>query len=159
AALLGRAERPVILAGRGARTQAAWDARIALAERLGSVVLSDLKSGAKFPTDHPAHLVPPFNALPRSAREILCEADAILSLDWVDLGGALKQAAAVGKVTAKIVNASLDSHLHTGAGMEYQALPPADVFMAATSDTVVDELVQSLGAGRKALWGARARAK
>src|SRR5262245_8611622 len=40
-ALLARAERVVMLAGRGARTQAAWDARIALAERLGAVVMSD----------------------------------------------------------------------------------------------------------------------
>jgi thiamine pyrophosphate-dependent acetolactate synthase large subunit-like protein len=159
AAIFSRAERPVILAGRGARTQGAWDARIALAERLGAVVMSDLKSGAKFPTDHPAHVVPPFNALPRGAREILCEADVILSLDWVDLGGALKQAGAVGKVTAKIVSASLDSHLHTGAGMEYQALPPSDVLMAATPDAVVDELVQALGPGRRSPWTTRTRAK
>ena len=156
AAILWRAERPVILAGRGARTQTAWDARIALAERLGAIVMSDLKSGAKFPTDHPAHIVPPFNALPKSAREILCQADAILSLDWVDLGGALKQA---GRVTAKVIHASLDSHLHTGAGMEYQALPAADVFMAAMSDNVVDELVQTLSRRTKAPWKARTPAK
>src|SRR4051812_24392837 len=68
--LLSRSERPVILAGRGARTQSAWDARLALAESLGAIVMSDLKTGAMFPTDHPAHVVPPFNALPRPAREI-----------------------------------------------------------------------------------------
>jgi thiamine pyrophosphate-dependent acetolactate synthase large subunit-like protein len=158
-ALLGRAERPVILAGRGARSDAAWQARIRLAERLGACVMSDLKSGAMFPTDHPAHIVPPFNALPKLARETLAEADAILSLDWVDLGGALKQASAAGKVSAKIVSASLDYQLHTGAGMEYQALAPADVFMATTSDVLVDELVEALGTGRKPPWKPRALSK
>lgn len=149
------AERPVILFGRGARTQAAWDARVRLAEKLGACAMTDLKSGAMFPTDHPAHIVPPFNQLGKSARETLCEADVILALDWVDLGGALRQAGSIGKVTAKIVNASLDHTLHKGAGMEYQALPPADVFMAATSDTVVEELVTALGEGRKAPWKER----
>jgi len=154
--LLDGAKRTVILAGRGARTEAAWALRIRLAERLGACVMSDLKSGAMFPTDHPAHIVPPFNALPKPARETLLEADAILSLDWVDLSGALKQASAAGKVSAKIVSASLDFHLHSGAGMEYQALSPADVLMATTSDALVAELVEALGPGRKSPWKERA---
>jgi thiamine pyrophosphate-dependent acetolactate synthase large subunit-like protein len=158
-AILARSQRPVILAGRGARDDDAWRARIALAERLGAVVMSDLKSGAMFPTDHPAHLVPPFNQLPKPAREILCQADAIVSLDWVDLGGALLQAANAGKVTAKIVAASLDQMLHTGAGMEYQGLAPADVFMAATSDAAVFALVEALGPGKKAPWKERVTVK
>src|SRR5258708_3918675 len=153
--LLEGAKRPVILAGRGARTHAAWELRVRLAERLGACVMSDLKSGAMFPTDHPAHVVPPFNALPKLARETFSEADAILSLDWVDLGGALKQASAAGKVSAKIVSASLDFHLHNGAGMEYQALPPVDVMMATTSDVAVAELVAALGPGRKSPWKER----
>jgi thiamine pyrophosphate-dependent acetolactate synthase large subunit-like protein len=157
--LLDGAKRPVILAGRGARTDAAWELRIRLAERLGACVMSDLKSGAMFPTDHPAHVVPPFNALPKLARETLRESDAILSLDWVDLSGALKQASAVGKVSAKIVSASLDFHLHSGAGMEYQGLPPADVLMATTSDALVVELVEALGPGRKSPWKERAPVK
>jgi thiamine pyrophosphate-dependent acetolactate synthase large subunit-like protein len=159
AALLSGAKRPVILAGRGSRSDAAWNARVLLAERLGAVVMSDLKSGAMFPTDSPAHVVPPFNAAPKLAREILCEADAILSLDWIDLGGALKQARAVGAVTAKIVSASLDQYLHNGAGMEYQALAPADVFMATTSDALVEELVEALGAGKRAPWKTKPPAK
>ena len=52
-----------MLMGRGARDQAIWDARITLAERLGAVVMSDLKAGSMFPTDHPAHPVDPFNVL------------------------------------------------------------------------------------------------
>ena len=154
--LLARAERPLILFGRGARNDKAWNARIRLAERLGACAMSDLKSGAIFPTDHPAHVVPPFNALSKSAREIVCAADLILSLDWVDLGGLLKQAGTDGKVSAKVIAASLDQMLHSGAGMEYQALPPTDVFMATTSDAAVEELVQALGPGDAPPWQERA---
>ena len=154
-ALLTRAARPVILAGRGARTEAAWNARIALAETLGAVVMSDLKTGAMFPTDHPAHVVPPFNSLPKPAREIFCEADVILVLDWVDLGGALKQASSAGNVTAKIIHASLDQMLHSGGGMEYQALAPSDVFMATTADALVAELNAALPPAKKSPWKTR----
>ena len=59
--------------------------------------------------------------------QLLCEADVILALDWMDLGGALRQAKNVGTVTAKIIACSLDQNLHTGANMEYQALPTVDV--------------------------------
>src|SRR5882672_6694767 len=157
--LLARAERLLILFGRGARNDEAWNARICLAERLGACVMTDLKSGAMFPTDHAAHIVPPFNALSKSAREIVCAADLILSLDWVDLGGLLKQAGTAGKVSAKIIAASLDQMLHSGAGMEYQALPPTDVFMATTSDAAVEDLVQALGPGNAPPWQERAAPK
>jgi thiamine pyrophosphate-dependent acetolactate synthase large subunit-like protein len=153
--LLARAERPVIMFGRGSRKSEFWQPRVRLAERLGACVVSDLKQGAMFPTDHPAHYLPPFNVLPKLARELLCEADVILALDWVDLGGALRQAKAVGKVTAKIIAATLDQGLHTGANMEYQALPPVDVSMAAMGDAVVEDLLAALGTDiRKEPWRA-----
>ena len=159
ASLLANAKRPLMLCGRGARTDHAWQARIRLAERLGACVMSDLKTGAQFPTDHPAHIVAPFNALSKTAREIVCESDVILSLDWVDLGGLIKQASNVGKVSAKVIAATLDHTLHTGSGMEYQALPPRDVFMQATSDATVEELTAALGEGKKSPWRERAPAK
>jgi thiamine pyrophosphate-dependent acetolactate synthase large subunit-like protein len=160
AVLLVRAQRPVIMFGRGSRDAAAWRSRVRLAERLGACVVSDLKLGATFPTDHPAHYLPPFNVLPKPARELLCEADLILALDWVDLGGALRQAKAAGKVSAKIIAATLDQGLHTGANMEYQALPPVDVSMAATADLVVADLLEALGTDiRKEPWKARTPAK
>jgi thiamine pyrophosphate-dependent acetolactate synthase large subunit-like protein len=155
-ALLKRAQRPVVMFGRGSRSAQFWQPRIALAERLGACVLTDLKQGAMFPSDHPAHYVPPFNVLGKPARELLCEADVILALDWMDLGGALRQAKNVGKVTAKVISATLDQNLHTGANMEYQALPTVDVAMATTGDAVVAELAEALGAGdAKAPWKAR----
>jgi thiamine pyrophosphate-dependent acetolactate synthase large subunit-like protein len=159
AELLSRAQRPVIMFGRGSRKPEHWQPRIRLAERLGACVVTDLKQGAMFPTDHPAHYLPPFNVLPKPARELLCEADVILALDWVDLGGALRQARAAGKVSANIIAATLDQNLHTGANMEYQALPPADVTMAATADVVVAELSEALGSGHKQPWKVKVPSK
>jgi thiamine pyrophosphate-dependent acetolactate synthase large subunit-like protein len=150
--LLSKAERPLMLIGRGARTPEAWEARIRLAERLGACVMTDLKTGAMFPTDHPAHVVPPFNVLGVPAREIVGAADLILALDWVDLGGALRQAKRVGPVSARIISATLDHHLHNGFNMDYQELPPIDVFMSASADEVVADLLDELGAGRKNPW-------
>ncbi|MGH7246867.1 MAG: thiamine pyrophosphate-binding protein, partial [Pseudomonadota bacterium] len=158
-ALLQSAQRPVVMFGRGSRKQEYWPPRIKLAEKLGACVLTDLKQGAAFPTDHPAHYCPPFNVLGKDARELLCEADVILALDWVDLGGALRQARNVGAVSAKIIACSLDQNLHRGANMEYQALPPVDVAMAATADVVAAELVDALGGGRKDPWKAKVSAK
>jgi thiamine pyrophosphate-dependent acetolactate synthase large subunit-like protein len=155
-ALIAKAKRPVVMFGRGSRKPEAWQARIRLAERLGACVLTDLKQGAAFPSDHPAHYVPPFNVLGKPAREILCEADLIVALDWADLGGALRQARNVGKVTANVIAANLDQALHTGANMEYQALPTVDVMMATTGDAAVAELNEALGTGAaKAPWKAR----
>ena len=73
-------ERPVILAGRGSRDPAAWQRRVALAEAIGARVITDRKSGATFPTDHPLHV---------GGTAPIAEADVILSLDWVDLAGTL----------------------------------------------------------------------
>src|SRR5437870_11016004 len=59
AQLLSAAEHPVILAGRVARTGAGWKSRVAPPEKLQASVLTDLKAGASFPTDHPLHAAPP----------------------------------------------------------------------------------------------------
>ena len=159
AALLKNAERPLIMFGRGARDADAWAQRVRLAERLGACVVTDLKLAAVFPTDHPAHTLPPFNVPGPGARELLCEADVILSLDWVDLGGALRLARTAGKPSAKIVGATLDHNLHTGANMEHQSLPALDVSMAAEADTVVADLLAALGPGHKEPWKAKRPAK
>src|SRR5205085_11600027 len=153
--ILSRAQRPLVLFGRGSRSAEHWQPRIRLAERLGACVFTDLKQGAMFPTDHAAHYTPPFNVLGQDARALMCEADVILALDWMDLGGALRQARNAGDVTARIVGCTLDQNLHTGANMEYQALPTVDVLMATTGDVVVAELNAALGAGRKEPWKAK----
>jgi thiamine pyrophosphate-dependent acetolactate synthase large subunit-like protein len=144
AALLRSAKRPVILAGRTLRNEDAWNARVALAEALSARVITDMKIGASFPTDHPLY-VGAAHALTPDSAEALREADVILSLDWVDLAGALKLAPA--SSTAKIIQVSLDYRIHNGWSMDYQGLPAIDLFLSADADAVVPELVKALGAG------------
>src|SRR5215831_5645335 len=85
AQLLAAAKRPVILCGRATRARNGWNARIALAERLAARVITDLKVGAAFPTDHPLHVGMPATWPDGDARAHLKDADVVLSLDWVDL--------------------------------------------------------------------------
>jgi thiamine pyrophosphate-dependent acetolactate synthase large subunit-like protein len=76
------------------------------------------------------------------ANEAISSADVILSLDWLDLAGGLKQA---GTVKAKIIQISVDHQLHNGWSMDYQALPPVDVMIACEPDAAVPALLQALG--------------
>jgi thiamine pyrophosphate-dependent acetolactate synthase large subunit-like protein len=146
AAMLKSAKKVLILAGRASRSVEAWNARVALAEALGAGVVTDLKIGASFPTDHPLYAGAPRDVTPDSVPE-LRNADVILSLDWVDLAGALRSLGA--SPDAKIIQISLDYRIHNGWSMDYQALPPVDLFLSADPDLVVPELVNEIGAGGK----------
>jgi thiamine pyrophosphate-dependent acetolactate synthase large subunit-like protein len=142
ATLLRNAQRPAILFGRGSRRDDHWANRVALAEALGASVLTDLKLAAVFPTDHPLHTGAPATFQGPDATRALAAADVVLSLDWVDLAGTLRGANA----TAKVINVSLDHEVHNGWSMDYQGLPPADLFLAANPDTTVAALCQNLPA-------------
>jgi thiamine pyrophosphate-dependent acetolactate synthase large subunit-like protein len=149
ASLLRSAQRPLLLVGRVSRDPTAWDARVALAERSGAGVITDLKVGAAFPTDHPLHIGAPGVVLAPEAAEAIAEADLILGLDWVDLAGTLN-AACHGETRATVAQISLDHLLHGGWSMDYQGLPPVDRFIAAEPDAVVPGLLAALGAGTQA---------
>jgi thiamine pyrophosphate-dependent acetolactate synthase large subunit-like protein len=143
---LRQAKRPVILAGRASRKLEPWHARVALAEALNARVLTDMKIGASFPGDHPLHVGAPGMILPDAdGLAALSEADVILSLDWVELGGALKAA----KSGAFVISASLDQHIHNGWSMDHQALPPVDILIAADPDQVAIALSKVIGAPAK----------
>jgi thiamine pyrophosphate-dependent acetolactate synthase large subunit-like protein len=143
AALLRSAKRPVILAGRVSRDVSAWQQRVALAEMLNARVITDLKVGAAFPTDHPLHIGSPGMMAPAGqGLEAIRAADVILSLDWVDLAGTLKHASGT---SAKIIQVSIDHHLHNGWSMDYHALPAVDVFLASEPDSAVPALIAALG--------------
>ena len=139
--LLNRAERPVILVGRTGRSEDAWARRVQLVEALDATVLTDPKTGSGFPTAHRLQGPPAGNAPSAEACAVLREADAILSLDWVDLAGALKAAHGDGEVKAKVVLASIDHQLHNGWSMDYQGLPPADIHLAVAPDVAVAALL------------------
>ena len=135
AELLARAQRPVILMGRAARDPEAWRRRVELAEAIGARVMTDRKSGATFPTDHPLHV---------GGTTPIVEADVILSLDWVDLAGTLRTAHAGKPVTAKIIQVSVDQYVHNGWSMDYQGLPPLDVYLLAEPDAAVPALLAAV---------------
>jgi thiamine pyrophosphate-dependent acetolactate synthase large subunit-like protein len=143
AVLLRGARRPVVLAGRGSRDGAAWQARIELAERLGARVFTHLKLPAAFPTDHPLHAAPPSTFPSAELCGVLREADVILSLEWLDLGGTLERAAAGRRIDGTIASVSLDQLLHNGWGKEHFSPVPADVRVLADADAVVRQLLSA----------------
>jgi thiamine pyrophosphate-dependent acetolactate synthase large subunit-like protein len=140
---LARAKHPVILAGRVSRDVTAWRQRVALAEAIGARVTTSLKVGAAFPTDHPLHVDAPMNFTQDELTPVLKEADVILSLDWVDLAGILKPLG--GPPAAKVIQVSLDHQLHNGWSMDYQALPPVDLFISADPDHATTALLHAIG--------------
>jgi thiamine pyrophosphate-dependent acetolactate synthase large subunit-like protein len=140
------AERLVILAGRVSRSPSAWAARVALAEHLNAPVLTDLKVAAAFPTDHPLHSTAPSMNATEGALALMRDADVILSLDWLDLGGTLKTAYGGECVDAHVIQCSLDQTVHNGFGMELQGLPPADTYVLADPDATVADLLPTVQA-------------
>jgi thiamine pyrophosphate-dependent acetolactate synthase large subunit-like protein len=144
AMLLREAHAPLILMGRVSRSTAAWATRLALAESLHALVATDLKTGAAFPTEHPLHIGQPTTFASPDLTAALAEADVILSLDWVDLGGTL-HACPGGMPEGKVIQVSLDHHLHNGWSMDHQAFPPVDLLLEGTPDAVVADLVRALG--------------
>jgi thiamine pyrophosphate-dependent acetolactate synthase large subunit-like protein len=146
AAMLKGAKQVLILAGRASRSEEAWNARVALAEALGARVVTDLKIGATFPTDHPLYAGAPRAISPESV-EGLKNVDVIVSLDWVDLAGALRSYGPSPSV--KVIQVSLDHRIHNGWSMDHQALPPVDLLLSADPDLVVPELVKEIGKSSK----------
>ena len=142
--LLVGARRPVLMIGRTSRSQAAWDARVRLAELVGARVTTDLKSAAAFPTRHPLHL--PGLTLRNSPAALAAveAADAVLLLDWVDAAGFFD--AQGGDVAATVVQCGLDSYLHGGASAEHYGLAPADLSILAEPERFVVELVAAVEA-------------
>ncbi len=105
----------------------------------------DLKIAASFPTDHHLHAgAPGGTVLAPEAADAIRSADVILSLDWLDVAGTFK---AVGNVTAKVIQVSVDHRLHNGWSMDYQGLPPVDVFIDCEPDVAVPALLATLGSG------------
>ena len=143
AALLSGTPAPVMLVGRGHRTLESWRALAELAEKVGARVVTDLKVGASFPTRHPPFIGPPGTYLSEAATRAVREADVILALDWVDLAGTLKQVYADRPITAKIVSASCDVHVHRGFSMDYFGLPPVDVNLVVEPDVAVPALLEA----------------
>src|SRR5881275_563893 len=152
---LGRARRPLFLFGRLSRDERDWDRRVALAERYGALVLSDLKNGAVFPTAHPLHPDPPGIFLPAASAELIGAADLILSLERTDLAGTLSAAASHGHpATARIISCTMDSALRNGWSKDSFGREPVDMSVPADPDLLVSALLESDGPVKPAEWPA-----
>ena len=144
AKLLSDAKQPVIFAGRCSRSLAGWDERVALAEKLNAAVLTSTKLPAAFPTDHRLHAAPPALYLDRATEKFLATADVVLSLDWLDLAGTLKQASHATPFAGKVIHVSCDAHNHRGWSADHQGLPPIDVYLMCETDAAVPLLLETV---------------
>lgn len=149
AAALRSARAPLILCGRTTRSQAGWDSRVKLAERLGAAVLTDMKPAAAFPTAHRLHAAPAAMFAGPASAAALRGADVVLSLDWIDLAGTLKAANAT---PGKVIQASLDQFIYNGWSMDYQGLPAVDHSLLCTPEAAVTALLEALGEGAGKPW-------
>lgn len=80
AALISRAERPVIYAGQGIHYARAWSQLRALAERLAIPVCTSLEGKSAFNEHHPLSLGSGGAAIPKTVRHFLDEADLIIGI-------------------------------------------------------------------------------
>ena len=140
-ALLSGAKRPVILLGRTSRQRKDWDNRIRLAERLEARVVTDLRMGASFPTEHPLHSGPADLFLSPQNKELLATADVVLSLDWYDLADTIAPA----ECQATIIHVSIDAQAHNPFSGDHQRLAPVDLDIPAEPDQLLEPLLAGLG--------------
>jgi thiamine pyrophosphate-dependent acetolactate synthase large subunit-like protein len=138
--LLAAASAPLVLAGRVGRGEDEWQARVRVAERLGARVLSDLKVAAAFPSEHPLAGAVPGTFLTPSGAALVRAADLVLALDWVDLGGTLRQAYGTEPVDARVVSCTLDHALHNGWSKDHFELAPVDLAIATHPDALIAAL-------------------
>jgi benzoylformate decarboxylase len=139
------ANSPVVLLGRLSRDTEDWDARVRFAERLGAPVLTTLHRPPAFPTAHPLHILPPSTERPSAEEtDLIRQADLILSFDWVDLAGYLRNCLDASQTQtptqATVIQCALDSYIHNGWSMDHQALPALDITILADPDTLVRQL-------------------
>jgi thiamine pyrophosphate-dependent acetolactate synthase large subunit-like protein len=153
---LGQARRPLFLLGRLSRDERDWDRRVALAERHGALVISDLKTGAVFPSAHRLHPNAPGLFLPAESAQLIGDADLIVSLDWIDLAGTISAAAAHGHpASGRIISCTTDSALHNGWSKDSFGYQPVDLSVPADPDLLVRALLESDGPAKPSEWPAR----
>ena len=150
---LGAARRPLFLLGRLGRDEQDWERRVALAERYGALVISDLKNGAVFPARHPLQPNPPGMFLPAAAAELIGAADLIVSLGWIDLAGTISAAASHGHpASARIISCTTDSALRNGWSMDSFGREPVDLSVPADPDLLVRALLESGEPAKPSEW-------
>jgi thiamine pyrophosphate-dependent acetolactate synthase large subunit-like protein len=150
ARLLTGARRPLLLIGRVSRNKDDWDRRVRLAEALGAKVISELRAGAGFPTEHPLHVYAPRYTPFQGTLDLMRQADVIFALDSFDLGGWIKLMQVSNRPQATIIHCSLDSYVHNGWGKDHLALAPVDLRVLADPDSTVRLLLPLIELGDRA---------
>src|SRR5581483_7325314 len=141
AMLLIDAESPLILLGHTSAGDSAWADNIALAELLGAAVATDRSGPTSFPTDHPLLQGVWRSQSHAGAVEAIRDADVILAIDRVDVAGALR--VREGR-PVRLVNVSLESYATRSWSTDYQALPRAEITLAADADLCVAALREAV---------------
>ena len=144
AAWLHAAEHPTIMLGRVSNKTTDWDARIRLAELLNARVITDMRSGASFPTAHPLHGGPHDLFLSPSDKDILTKSDVVLSLDWPDLQDCMIQARGMAVDGVKVIQVSVDAQGHNGYSGDHQRLAAVDLNIAVPPDAILAPLIARL---------------
>src|SRR5258706_11085792 len=113
------AKRPLLMIGRVSNDPSDFERRVALAERVGALALTDIKTGASFPTRHSLHPFPPSLYISGDATQALRDADVIVSLDGIDLGGTVRQACGGELPRAKVVHCSPHQYVPKRLNIEF----------------------------------------
>lgn len=143
--LLGASQHPLLLVGRVEADSQSWRDRIALAERFGMRVLTDIKARAGFPTSHPLHGPGGGLFLSDDVFAEFDKSDFILSLDWIDLGTMTNRTASAPRL---VVNVSADQAIHRGSNADYQVLPTVDWHFSCAPAVMVEALLAEFAGTR-----------
>ena len=138
AALLVRAERPLIMLGHAGE---GWSDVVALAESLGAPVVTDRLSPAAFPTDHPLHQGTARTQSNAAVVEEIRAADLILAIQKVDVAGAVRER---GGDPVELIDVSLEPYATRSWSADYQAVPLAALSITANAGLAVSALRAAL---------------
>lgn len=141
--LLQGKSRILCLFGRMERTAEAFARRLALIEAWDATVVTDLRTGSTFPTQHPNHLAPGALMPKSDVIEAVRHADAIVSFDWIDLGGLFRQAFGEPRALQPVISFSPDHGLHNGWSKDGCEPAATTVSVAVHPDQAIRQLVSA----------------
>ena len=135
---LDNAKKPIFMLGRMSNRTVDWFTRVAVAEHWNAQVITDIKTGATFPTNHTLHTGPASFFLSLEQEERLRQADLIVCFDFVDAGATLARAECAGT----IVNVTLDHVLKNGWSFDQGQAVFSDLHIGTSPDVCFAALAE-----------------
>lgn len=135
---LDNAQKPIFMLGRVSNRTVDWFTRVAVAEHWNAQVITDIKTGATFPTNHTLHTGPASFFLSLEQEERLRQADLIVCFDFVDAGATLARAECAGT----IVNVTLDYVLKNGWSFDQGQAVFSDLHIGTSPDACFAALAE-----------------